>query len=246
MSPTLKLLNSASLRYYFFFVFAFIIASITGFELLFYICPSLIMVCLGLHFYSFRKEMSNSINGLVYIALGIIAITYMMFFPPIKNQFEPIGGWFFMMAHQFYLQVFKKEGAMIFESKKVNWLVIISPILLCFGYIGLKLVQIPDSFYIISLIYTTHKCFLFLTALFRPVNRQSYYFVVTGLVFSLMSDIISSIYIFESKSSYNLWAILPYMIAQFFIINGIILGNKKGEFHGNGKLKRFVQTFFKF
>jgi hypothetical protein len=246
MPAVFKLLFSTSMRYYLLFIITFIISSLSNFDLIFYFCPPLIMLCLGLHFYLLRKTEYNPINDLVYTAITIICITYLFYFPSIKSQFDPFGGWFFMLAHQFYFQVFKKEGTIIFESRKINFAFIIIPVLLCFIYIGLKLAQIPDSIYALSLIYTTHKCILFSMALYRPVNRQSYFFVVIGLVLSIISDIISSLYIFNLESSYNIYAILPYMIAQLFIINGILLGNKKviENKRASFKLKRFVQTFF--
>jgi hypothetical protein len=233
------------LYFYFFFLVVLILAELFKFPLLFYVCPPLALTSLTLYFYSSRKNNKDSVSQLVYLAFGILVFAYFFYFPSIRPRTETYLGWIFMIANLLFTQLFRYEGTVLFASQRIHVLHIIIPILFCFGFVGLNLTVIPDSFYALCLIYSTQKIFFYLTSLYRPVNKQSYYWVIAGMYLGMISDA-GFVYhiVFIKESHFNIAVVLPYLLAQYFIIKGVLLNNRVVELKGIVKLKRFFQTFF--
>lgn len=216
-----------------------------GMPTVFYFTPPLCIFFLLIHYNTQKNIAHNEIDFYISSILILLLIIYLSFIPSIHQDVEHYSGWGFMIVHQLYIQVFRKEGARVFQSRKVNLVFILIPLILCFLYIGVKLTKIPDTVFIFSIIYPIHKLFMCINALYRPVDCKSYKYIVIGCVFSLITDLAYTHYVFELKKSfYNAIVIFPYMVAQFFFIVGILSNTSSKTFAFPNKIKRFFQTFF--
>lgn len=222
-----------------------VLADVVGMSVVFYITPPLCIFFLLIHYNSQKNANHDEISIYIYGILILLQIVYLLFIFLVQQNIEAYIGWGFMLVHQFYIQVFKKEGSRVFQSRKVNWLFITIPVIICFFYIGVKLTKIPDTVFVFSLIYPIHKILMFINALYRPVNDKSYRYVIAGCLCSLLTDFGYTHYVFELKQSfYNIFVIFPYMIAQYFFIVGILLNTDTKNTLLPNRIKRFFQSFF--
>lgn len=222
-----------------------VFADIVAVPIVFYFTSLSCIFFLCIYYNNIKDLSHNEIDIYMYGIFLLLLIIYLSFISSIQKITESYSGWGFMIVHQLYIQIFKKEGTRVFQSRRVNLIFITLPIILCFLYIGLKLTKIPDNVFIFSIIYPIHKLLMLITALYRPVNDKSYKYVVIGCLCSLLTDLGYTHYVFELKESYyNAVVIFPYMIAQYFLIIGILnnIGNKPAIF--SNRIKRFFQSLF--
>ncbi len=133
-----------------------------------------------------------------------------------------IGGFCFILGKMFY--VFR------FSNKKDFSLLKILPFLIVFffymvGILALIYKNLENTFYL-ALLYFFIALTTIIFAYLRKgeVNTLSYYWVLIGMMFSVLSDSITALKTFYDKNiAYHLITImLFYGLSQYFIVSGIV------------------------
>ncbi|KAA5827313.1 hypothetical protein FPF71_00260 [Algibacter amylolyticus] len=174
-----------------------------------------------------EKEISSVkrvfvISALMFFMLGDI----MLIFNEI-HIYNMVGICSFIVAKMFY--VFRFYNSIDFSFKKL-----IPILILCFVYMSGILILINQNmnsnYYLIILLYLFIALGTLIFAILRKpdVNKKSYYLVLIGVLFSVLSDSIAGLKLFyRSDIAYEgVTVMLFYGISQYLIISGLISQTK--------------------
>lgn len=200
-----------------------LIIEIFNYTSAYYIVKPLITITLILYLYSNTQQ--NSQRTIVTIALIFSLVGDVLLLNPNNPNCFIFGLISFLLVHLSYISAFSKDIKLnnTFLPKKI----IIPAILIILNiatYLYVFLFDHLGEMLIPVSIYMTIIITMVITALLRnsTVNHKSFYKIVGGSLFFLVSDSILAIDKFATPIKYgNFWIILTYIIAQYFIIDGI-------------------------
>lgn len=136
----------------------------------------------------------------------------------------------FLLSHLIYITLFLKQDG---NQNQVNKKIVILGILLIAGYFlsmilllfpKLGALQIPVMVY--AFVITTMLYFAFKGSL--QWEKPAAYFIIFGAILFVLSDsILAFNKFYEAIPQSSFWIMSTYILAQFFIVSGILELNKK-------------------
>lgn len=142
-----------------------------------------------------------------------------------KGEFLQLASTFFV--HFIFINVFRNEGAYVFNIARINILKVLIPALIVFFFFGFVLLPLlPNVLYFMVIFYAIEVAILVVIGYFRPVSEKKYWLVAVGVTLILLKDILYSYFFFVFKSNLHLLYIPFYIfnaLAYFLIIYGIAL-----------------------
>ena len=179
----------------------------------------ILMPSLAAYFF-FSVEQKNKLAFFVIIALLFSWLgDVMLLFEEIKPIYFMLGLVSFLLAHITYILIFSKSSQdfkpRIFTYSTGFLLVLYGILLLLLMWPGLGDLMIPVT------IYTTIIMIMAITALFRKANGTS--LVLIGAMLFVASDSLLALNKFyQPFVAAGFWTMLTYILAQYFIITGMI------------------------
>jgi uncharacterized membrane protein YhhN len=199
-----------------------IAAGLANIDWLNYLTKPLLMISLGVFYFLKTKENLNLQDKIMLIALlfSCFGDTFLMFQGQNPNFFL-FGLGSFLVAQVAYYYVFQKEGKVQY-LKRLPF-TIYTMLLLVFLW-----KKIPSDFIIPILVYSYAIMMMGIGAIQRQTNARSYQFVLIGAITFIASDSLIAINKFAFKIPLSdVWIMLTYIVAQYLIVEGILLGRKK-------------------
>lgn len=198
-----------------------------------YLAKPLIMVVLGLYYYSSIRNDKKTISKPVLIAIffswsGDVALL----FDDLNELYFMLGLGFFLIAHIGYILSYdqhknEKEGTGLLGVQRFRFalpIVLAGTGLITILYPHLNDLKIP------VIIYSVVLMVMVLKALFRfgYTSQKSFWFVFTGALLFMVSDSLIAITKFLSGFPLASLAIMTnYILAQFLIISGLVVHTEK-------------------
>jgi len=205
-----------------------IVAVAFGIEILQWICKPLLMVTLGVYYYS---RMGKVELVLVWPVIGAVLFSLggdvALMFQSYSEVYFMAGLASFLVAHLCYLVAYRrhrdeaKEGGLsgIQRFRAAMPVVLAGTGLITILYPHLGPLKIPVTLYAIILIM------MVLHALFRfgHTHQRSFWMVFIGAILFMISDAVIAINKFLSAfSAAGLVIMITYILAQFLIIRGLV------------------------
>ena len=198
-----------------------IISGIIENEWLGYLTKPLLMITLGFFYFQHVQSNLNKRDKIVLFALffSCLGDTFLMFQK--QNQlFFLLGLGSFLLAQVCYVLLFQQEG----ESRHFRWLPFISYSCLLLFFL---LNKPPSDFKIPIIIYSVVITLMGIRASERKVSDKSYQLVLIGAILFILSDSLIAL----SKLVVNiplsgLWIMAPYVVAQYLIIQGLLVSRR--------------------
>lgn len=199
-------------------------------EFLHLICKPLIMISLGVYYWMnvYAKDRSNAV--MLAICFSFLGDTLLLF-GEVEVYFI-FGLVSFLLAHLFYMLAYRGHR----YEDSTDALQGVQRVRLAFPIVltgtGLLVVLYPElgSLRVPVIIYTAVILLMVLTALFRwgRTSPTSFWLVFGGALLFMISDSVLAINKFYSEIKHaGLWVMVPYILAQFSIIRGLILHSSK-------------------
>jgi uncharacterized membrane protein YhhN len=171
-------------------------------------------------YFFFSIEVKGKLAFLVIVALAFSWLgDVMLLFQELKPLYFMLGLVFFLSAHVTYLYVFSRSSQG-FKPKTFTYatgflLIVYGLLLVLLMWQGLGELKIP------VMIYTSVIMIMGISALFRKANGAS--LVLIGAFLFITSDSLLALNKFyQPFVSADFWVMLTYLLAQFFIVTGMI------------------------
>ena len=139
---------------------------------------------------------------------------------------------FYLIEHQIYIRLVRsqRKGEFYFGSKdffKFGW----PYLLFAFLFFGFFLMEIvPDSFFFLVLIYVFQFAILGVFSILISSENPGKNFLLWGIALNVISDILSSFYLFQNGFNYDYLLIrATFLFSKFLIVSGFIEGRKHVE-----------------
>lgn len=179
----------------------------------------LLMPALAAYFF-FSVKQKNKLAFLIIIAL-LFSWTgdVMLMFEELKPIYFMLGLVSFLLAHIIYIFVFNKSSQdfkpKIFTYSTGFLLMLFGMLMLLLMWSGLGNLKIPVT------VYTSVIMIMGVSALFRKADGAS--LVLIGAILFIASDSLLALNKFyEDFVAADFWVMLTYILAQYFIISGMI------------------------
>ena len=202
-----------------------LLSIIAGLELLHFVCKPLIMVTLGAYYLSSAGE-ERSLVVLLAIVFSLAGDTALMF-DSIDPIYFMVGLVSFLISHVFYIVAYRQQQG----DEEANALQGIQKLRAAFPIVlagtGLVVILYPTlgALKIPVVIYALVLVVMVLNGLFRlgRTNNKSFFLVLAGALFFLVSDSLLAINKFLMPLPQSGLLIMgTYIIAQFLIIEGLL------------------------
>lgn len=199
-----------------------IIAGVAHIDWMNYITKPLLMISLGIFYFQKTKDSFSSQDKIMLVALlfSCFGDTFLMFQG--KNPiFFLFGLGSFLLAQISYTFIFHKES-------KAQYYKRIPFLLYTVVLVDILISKIPSDFKIPILVYSLAITLMGIKAMERQTNAKSYQFVFIGAITFIASDSLIAINKFAFKIAFSdVWIMATYIVAQYLIVEGILLGRKK-------------------
>jgi uncharacterized membrane protein YhhN len=199
-----------------------LIAQLTGNEILQETSKPLVMIVLGLYYFIVSgKERSSVVLAAILFSFGGDVL---LMFP----AYFIAGLVAFLIAHVFYILAYSRHQEAIEREeglKGIQRVRFAFPIVLAGTGLIVILYPVIGDLRIPVMIYALVLTIMVLKALFRfgKTNVMSFTMVFTGAVLFMVSDSMIAINKFLSPfAGSGFWIMATYMVAQFFIIQGLL------------------------
>jgi uncharacterized membrane protein YhhN len=196
-----------------------LLTQIYGWANLHIIVKPLLMLTLAMFFY-FSLAKRKNLAFLVIIALLFSWLgDIFLLFQEIKTLYFTLGLVSFLLAHLTYIYIFS-NSSQNFKPKLFTYstgflLILFGGLLVYLMWPGLGGLKIP------VVIYTTVIITMGISALFRKANGASS--VLVGAMLFIASDsMLAFNKFYQPIDAAGFWVMLTYILAQYFIVNGMI------------------------
>lgn len=199
-----------------------IAAGVADIDWLNHLTKPLLMISLGVFYFLKTKDNFTSKDKIMLSALlfSCFGDTFLMFQGQNPNFFL-FGLGSFLLAQLAYAFIFHKES----KSQYLKRTPFLLYSVLLFNYL---INDIPRDFRIPVGVYTLAITLMGIKAMERQTNSKSYLFVIIGAITFIASDSLIAINKFAFKIPFSdVWIMATYIIAQYLIVEGILLGRKK-------------------
>ncbi len=105
---------------------------------------------------------------------------------------------FYLIEHQLYIMIFRREKAIAYGIEHRNYFQKGVPyIIVSFIFFGVFLMNnVPDSYFVMVLLYVVQLAILGTLSILRPVDTYSKTMIILAIAVNTFSDAISSIHLF--------------------------------------------------
>ena len=223
-------------------IFFFLIESHTALL----IGATLLMPLMGLYYGFARQWASTGIDKLMYFACFLGAFTDLSIYLNYHNNGELTQITLTCVVHFIYIVIFQKEGTRVYNLQLKNSLKLVLPAVFVFFFFGFVLLKvIPDTVFLVTIIYAFELFVLLALGYFRPVNKKSYWVGVLGVTIILIKDILYSEFYFinQNKLVHSLMD-LTNAIAYYSITLAVALNQNDKSVVPN--YPGFISKFLKF
>lgn len=200
---------------------------------------------IGLVYGFLRDWQFGKIDQRIFLVclIGCIGDGIIFFVLNEKGEFLQLVSAFFV--HFIFINIFRNEGAYVFNIAKINILKVLVPALIVFFFFGFVLLPVlPNVLYFMVIFYAIEVAILVVIGYFRPVSENEYWLVAVGVTLLLLKDILYSYFFFVFKSNQHLLYIPFYIFnasAYFLIIYGIAINqNTNKEVHEKISIKLII------
>ncbi|AFK03909.1 YhhN family protein [Emticicia oligotrophica DSM 17448] len=199
-----------------------IFSGFLGLEWLNFLTKPLLMITLAIFYFQHVKTSLNTVDRIMIIALvfSCLGDTFLMFQG--KNpQFFLLGLGSFLVSQLSYAFVFRKQGKTQ-HIRRIPFLIyVISLLTFLFG-------SIPAAFKAPVIVYACAISLMGITASERTSSTNSFQQVLIGAILFIISDSLIAINKFAIAIPLSgFWIMITYIVAQYFIVNGILLNRKQ-------------------
>ncbi|UTA66987.1 MULTISPECIES: hypothetical protein [Emticicia] len=161
---------------------------------------TMLMPLLGVYYGFARKWAFASIDKLMYFACFIGAFSDLSIYLNYHGNGELIQISLACIVHLVYIIIFQKEGTRVYNLQWKNSLKLAFPASFVFFFFGFVLLKvIPDTVFLVTVLYAFELFVLLVLGYFRPVNKKSYWVGVTGVTIILVKDILYSEFYFINQ-----------------------------------------------
>ncbi|MBO3700010.1 lysoplasmalogenase [Roseivirga sp. E12] len=179
----------------------------------------------ALIFYFFKSAPTTPLNKFVFAALFFSFLgDVLLMLVPRSETFFLAGLISFLIAHLLYIIINMNAVTTEDRSIKPQWSDLIFVV---YGFAIFSVInETLGDMYIPALIYTVVVCMMAVTARKRwtKTDKQSFWLVMTGAAFFLISDSILAYSKFnENFASADFFIMTTYVLAQFLIVQGLIV-----------------------
>lgn len=190
------------------------------------------MASLGIFYGISVNWQSRLVDKLIYIVCVVGILSDIIQFYSANQIFQFLLIIFTLLTYLIYISIFRKEGSyFILKTKKElpKILAVMGSIFLFFGLVLKE--RIPDTLYIVSIIYALMELVFIILSFYRPTTIQiSFFMVGFGAISKFIGDIFFSYHNFvDNHKIFIALNILFYAFSQYLIIVGLlknILENK--------------------
>lgn len=190
-----------------------------------YITKPWIVITLALHFYYNCLHLLPKERLLVFLALALSLVAdFILITDSIPSLITGMS--MFILAKICYTIIFSFKARFDIDRLLPFLAVVLLYCLFIIYYVydGLGELVIPVVVYIFVTLTMAKMAYL----RYNMVNKESYYFVMAGAIFFIISETIMGFYNFYKPLPYTYTSVLlTYGLSQFFTIRGIILQNEK-------------------
>lgn len=204
-----------------------------GFDITFLqiICKPLIMIALGFFYWSSVNKENRSVSLNVAIMLSCAGDVFLLL-QNLNQSYFILGLLAFLMAHVFYTLAYRqhKNDDSTNALRGVQRVRFAFPIILAGTGLVVVLYPVLGSLKLPVMIYSGILIIMVLNSLFRYgyTNAKSFWMVFAGAILFLVSDSVLAINKFLQPINQGIFIVmLTYIVAQFFIIQGLIYHTRK-------------------
>jgi hypothetical protein len=155
-------------------------------------------------FYGFsRKWETKGIDKLMYFACILGGFSDISIYLNYRGNGELAQITLACIVHLIYIIVFQREGTHVYSLGRKNLLKLAIPagfVFFFFGFVLLKV--IPDTVFVVTVLYAFELFILIVLGYFRPVNKKSYWVGVTGVTLILIKDVFYSEFHFINQNPF--------------------------------------------
>lgn len=162
---------------------------------------ALLMPMIGVYYGFARKWEHSGVDKLVYFAYVLGGFADATIIINYKNNGELTQITLACIVHLVYIIIFQKEGTHVYSLERKNLLKLAIPagfVFFFFGFVLLKV--IPDTVFLITVLYAFELFVLVVLGYFRPVNKKSYWIGAIGVSLILIKDVFYSDYHFITQN----------------------------------------------
>lgn len=211
-----------SFSIFFALVLVFNVVSILFIPEFFKVAKVLIMASL-IGFYSF--EMKNQHKAILLAMIAALMGDIFLLFE--TQDFFLLGMLSFLICHVLYIIRFKEDISEL--DLKVRFYIPIFLVVLAVVNVLMTRAALGGLLFYV-LIYSVVLSVMASAAYLRDVRLPGYTYVYMGGILFMVSDLLLAVNKFQAEIPYaQLWVILTYAIAQYFIITGLVLQKEKTE-----------------
>ena len=199
-----------------------IAAGIADIDWLNYLTKPLLMITLGIFYFLKTKENLTLQDKIMLTALlfSCFGDTFLMLLWQNPNFFL-FGLGSFLLAQISYTVIFHKESKPQYY-KRIPFL------LYTVVLVNILMSAIPKDFKIPIYAYSLAITLMGIKAMERLTNSKSYLFVLVGAITFIASDSLIAINKFAFDIPFaGVWIMATYIVAQYLIVEGMLLGRKK-------------------
>ena len=202
-----------------------IYAYLNGFRIALLVGTTMLMPMIGV-FYGFaRKWETTGVDKLMYLACVLGGFSDLSIYLNYKNSGELTQIALACVVHLVYIIVFQKEGTHVYSLGRKNLLKLAIPagfVFFFFGFVLLKV--IPDTVFLITVLYAFELFILVVLGYFRPVTKKSYWIGFVGVTLILIKDVFYSEFHFINQNPFvHSLMDITNALAYFCITWGIAL-----------------------
>lgn len=215
-------MNRKETLLYFIFGAVNIAAGIADIDWLSYLTKPLLMIILGTFYFQKTKQNLDSSDKIMLAALlfSCFGDTFLMFQEQNPNFFL-FGLGSFLLAQISYTIIFRK-------SRKIEYLKSLPFVIYTATLLFFLWNKIPNAFLGAIILYSLAILMMGIGAVERQTNAKSYQLVLIGAISFIASDSLIAINKFAFAIPFSgVWIMTTYIVAQYLIVEGILLGRKK-------------------
>jgi len=162
---------------------------------------TLLMPLMGVYYGFARLWATTGIDKLMYFACFLGAFSDLSIYLNYNNQGELTQIALTCVVHFVYIVIFQKEGTRVYNLQLKNTLKLVIPAGIVFFFFGFVLLKvIPDTVFLVTVLYAFELFVLLALGYFRPVNKKSYWVGVMGVTIILIKDILYSEFYFINQN----------------------------------------------
>lgn len=164
---------------------------------------TLLMPLIGVFYGVARKWETGGVDRLIYFASVLGGFSDISIYLNYRGNGELSQITLACIVHLIYIIVFQREGTHVYSLGRKNLLKLAIPagfVFFFFGFVLLKV--IPDTVFVVTVLYAFELFILIVLGLFRPVNKKSYWIGVTGVTLILIKDVFYSEFHFINENPF--------------------------------------------